>query len=295
MTAIKATTILALRLLSLLPLRANHALGGLIGRIFHAFPNRHNRVIRANLKLCFPDISQSKQQTLRLQNLKETGKNLTELGAFWHWPKSRIEDLIVEQVGRDILENAISKNKGVILAAPHTGAWELIGLILSCNYPMHFLYRPSRISGLDKPLISARERFGAKCHPISRRGLSALVKALKQGGIIGILPDQVPALDHGVYAPLYGVPTYTMTFLSNLANRTGAPVIFTVMERLPNARGYRLHYLTPDEDLQSSNPEVSAAALNRCVEQCINIAPTQYMWSYKRFKRTPAEHAPNYH
>ncbi len=251
-------------------------------------------MIDANLRLCYPHLPDSSRENLLRENLRETGKNLTELGPFWLWPRQRVSALIVEQFDRDIFDQAIAKNKGVILAAPHTGAWELIQLFLASTHTMHFLYRPNRIASLDKPLLAARERFGGTAHPINRRGLSALVKALKAGEVIGILPDQEPAPENGVCVPLFGVPAYTMTFMANLASRTGAPVVFTVMERLRHGKGYRLRFLSPDKMLANADPEVSAAALNRCVERCIAISPAQYMWSYKRFKHTPAEFAPEY-
>ncbi|OED35430.1 hypothetical protein AB833_29810 [Chromatiales bacterium (ex Bugula neritina AB1)] len=277
-----------LRLLSFMPLSVLHHIGNLIGRSFQILPNRHRRIIQRNLELCYPDLTVVKRNEFAASNLRETGKNLTELGALWRWSKPKIEALVVEEVNKQHLQSALNENKGVIIAAPHTGAWELIGLKLTCDQPMHFLYRPNRRSQINSTILQARERFGGKCHPITRRGLSALVRALKNGELIGILPDQEPAADHGVFAPFFGLPAYTMTFLSNLAQKTDATVVFAVMERLPAAAGYRLHYLQPDKEIYDEDPEVSSAALNRCIEQCIAIAPTQYMWSYKRFKAAPS-------
>lgn len=277
----------ALRLFSWLPLRINHTLGGTFGHLVHAFPNRQSKMIQRNLALCFPALSPAERDELAKKNMAETGKNITELGAFWRWPKNRIEQLVVEEINRHFLDDAITASKGVIVAAPHTGAWELIGLKLTCEQPMHFLYRPNKKPHRDETFIKARERFGGKCHPITPRGLATLVKALKKGGVIGILPDQEPAADAGVFAPFFGVPAYTMTFMSGLAARTGSPVVFAAMERLPKGRGYRLHYLQPDDKLYSDDPQISSTELNKCVERCINIAPAQYMWNYKRFRKVP--------
>ncbi len=282
----------ALRLLSWLPLPALHRLGSVIGRTIHLFPNRHSRIIERNLQLCYPTLSDTERASLVARNMRETGKNLTELGAFWRWPKAKIASLVTEEVNPQLLQSALADKKGVIIAAPHAGAWELIGLKLTCHRSMHFLYRPNRTSQIDSTVLQARERFGGKCHPITRQGLSALVRALKQGELIGILPDQEPAIDHGVFAPFYSVPAYTMTFLPNLAQRTGAAVIFAVMER--QASGYRLHYLQPDKAIYDPDPEISSAALNRCVERCVDVAPAQYMWSYKRFRKTPEGLNPRY-
>ncbi len=278
----------------MLPLRANHAIGTAIGWAVHKLPNRNSRIIQRNLELCFPQLDNAERQALTKRNLLETGKNITELGPFWHWNKQQIESLRVNEVGRALFDDAKAQGKGVIIASPHFGAWELAGLLLSLEAPIHFLYRPNRKSHLDQPVIASRERFGGKCYPITSRGLAGMVRALKKGEAIAILPDQEPAAEHGVFAPLYGVPAYTMTFMANLAQRTKAPVIFTAVERLPKGLGYRVHYFKPDDDLYNDNEVLAAAALNRCVEKCIDIAPSQYMWNYKRFKKAPEGVAARY-
>lgn len=288
MSSVRARlTDLTLRGMALLPLRINQAIGAAFGWMVHQFPNRQSRYIDQNLALCFPDMSSGKRARLVRDNMIETGKNLTELSAFWHWPQDEIRQLVVEEINRDVLNHALQENKGVIVAAPHSGAWELIGMHLTCEQTMHFLYRPNKKAHLNEMILSARERFGGKCHPITARGLSALVRALKKGEMIGILPDQEPNDEHGVFAPLYGVPAYTMTFLSALARKTGAPVIFAVMERMPKGKGYRLHYLRADEQIAHEDPHVACTTLNRYVEACINVAPSQYMWNYRRFRKTP--------
>jgi len=277
-----------LYLLSLLPLRLNLKIGVALGRIFHLVPNRHRRVVEQNLTLCYPELGDQERAILVKNNLAETGKNLTELGAFWFWQRDKVSSLIRGESGTEHLLAALAEKKGVIVAAPHMGAWELIGLKFTADRPMHFLYRPGRKPAFDNLIIGARERFGGKCYPITRRGLSALVRALKQGEMIGILPDQEPADEHGVFAPFFKHQAYTMTFLSNLAQKTGAPIIFAAMQRLPDNTGYHLHYFPSDRDLVSTDPQIAASALNRLVQKCIEIAPEQYMWNYKRFKKTPA-------
>lgn len=283
-----------LRAFSLMPLRVNHAIGSAFGWFVNLVPNRQSRFIDRNLSLCYPSLNPAERALMVRSNMIETGKNLTELGIFWHWPKVRIKNLVIEESNRHLLDDALARNRGVIIAAPHSGAWELIGMRLTCDTPMHFLYRPNKKSHLNQLILSARERFGGKCYPITARGLSSLVRALKKGGIIGILPDQEPGDDHGVFAPFFDVPAYTMTFLSGLARKTGSPVVFAVMERLPSASGYRLHYLPADDDIANRDPEIAGAALNRCVEQCVEIAPTQYMWNYRRFRKRPENGDPVY-
>ena len=282
-------------LLALLPLRLNLKLGAAVGHLFYLFSNRHSRIIEQNLALCYPDISSDERRQLLKQSWIELGKNVTELGPFWFWNKDRVKKLVCKQSGTEHLTAALSQNKGVILSAPHIGAWELIPLKITVDRPMHFLFRPGRKSTFDDLIINARERFGGKAYPINRRGISALVRALKQGEMVGILPDQEPAQDHGVFAPLFNHPAYTMTFLTNLAQKTGAPIVFATMQRLPDHTGYHLHFFPSKQALLDTDPLTAATALNHHVEQCIAVAPDQYIWTYKRFKKTPVGGEKRYH
>lgn len=276
-----------LTVLSWLPLSVAHAVGAAVGRLSGRLSPRLRTVISRNLELCLPELARSEKSALIQANLAETGKNFTELGAFWRWRRQRVANLVVAEHRRELLDSAIARQKGVIIAAPHIGAWELIGLYLTCQHAMHFLYQPAKRPELDEVIIAARERFGGKCHAISRSGMKNLVAALKRGEIIGVLPDQEPADQSGVFANFGASPAYTMTFLGNLARRNGTPVVFAAMRRLPAGAGYELHYLEPGQDLYSDDSALAATELNRCVERCLELAPEQYMWNYKRYRRSP--------
>jgi KDO2-lipid IV(A) lauroyltransferase len=276
-----------LRLFSWLPLPVAHALGAGFGRLSGKTSARLRNVISCNLDMCLPTLAPAEKQRIARSNLAETGKNFTELGAFWCWRREQVIELVKHEHSREVLDRAMAVGKGVIVAAPHMGSWELIGLHLTCRHPMHFLYQPGKHPQIDAVVIAARERFGGKCHAISRGGMKNLVAALKRGEIIGVLPDQEPADQSGVFADFGASPAYTMTFLGNLARRNRTPVVFAAMRRLPRGAGYELHYLQPGDDLYSKDSIAAATELNRCVQRCIDLAPDQYMWNYKRYRRAP--------
>ena len=108
-----------------------------------------------------------------------------------------------------------------------------------------------------------------------------MLKALGRGEAIGILPDQVPGVGEGEWVEFFGRPAYTMTLVTRLAARTGAPVLLGYAERLSWGRGYRVVV----EPLPESAPgESPVRTLNRGLEQMIRRCPTQYLWGYNRYK-----------
>lgn len=278
-----------LHFFALLPLRLVHGIATLLGRIVAQRPSlRITQVTRTNIRLCFPHLSPTDQEALVKQSLIETCQAFSELGALWLWRTDRVLGLVRKVSGEACLQQALQQGKGVVLLTPHLGAWELAGLYASSRYTLTALYRPPKLAGLHDLIHTGRERAGGRFVPTDHSGVRALYQALRRGQVAGILPDQVPSdASSGIFAPFFGIPAYTMVLVYRLARKSGASVIFTYAERLPQEQGFHLHFLPAPADIAAENLEVAVAALNQGVETCVQGCPTQYQWSYKRFKRRP--------
>lgn len=274
-----------LRLLARLPLTALHRIGSLVGWLAILFPNRQRRNALLNISLCFPGLSAREKIRLRNRCLCEFGKTYLEIGRIWLRPPRDSLDLIREVRGAALLRR--DDGRGLIVLSPHIGAWELAGMYLVAQGPTTIFYKPQKY--LDDLIVEARRRGGATLAPITARGIRALLRGLGNGEYAGILPDQEPRADKGgTFAPLFGVPAWTMVLVSRLARKSGARVIFMFAERLPRAGGFMIHCLPAPDGIDSEDDGVAAAALNRGVEQCIAVCPEQYLWAYRRFRRRPA-------
>lgn len=277
-----------LRALAALPLPLSHAAGTLIGGGLLIVPNQLRRISAINVPLCWPELGAAQQRRLINASLIEAGKTLCEAGALWLWPGERTLRLVRAVSGEEHLRNALALGKGAILAVPHLGAWEIIGLYCSHHYPMTSLYRPPRLAEMDTLVRHGRERLGAKLVPADAGGVRALYQALGRGELVGMLPDQEPGAGNGLFAPLFGVPANTMVLLSRLAIKTGAAVIFGYAERLPGGRGYHLHFFPAPPAINQAPIENSVGVMNAMVEDLIRRSPQQYQWGYKRFRTRPA-------
>lgn len=134
-----------------------------------------------------------------------------------------------------------------------------------------------------------REALGAHLVPADQSGVRALLQTLQEGNLVGILPDQDPGRDRGVFAPFFGIEANTMTLLSRLAQKTGAPVFLVFAQRLPKGTGYRLVCRPCPSLIATGTLEESVNALNGAVEGVVREIPEQYLWSYKRFKTRPGK------
>ena len=172
----------------------------------------------------------------------------------------------------------------MLVLAPHYGNWECLALFLG-KYATTALYDPPRIASLETTLRKARERGGVRMLPIDRRGIRAIYEVLVSGRVAALMPDQVPARNAGVYAPFFAQPALTMTFAHRLIQRTKPVVVLGTARRV--ASGFSIEFSALPQEVYSADPETSAAAMNRAIEDLIRTDPSQYQWEYKRFRRQP--------
>lgn len=276
-----------LKLTSWLPLPVLHALGYITGWLFYLIPNDLRRVTRINTALCLPELNHAERKKLEKASLKEMAKTGLELGPMWLWPQQRCLKQIKNIHGKDLLDIALKRKHGVILAIPHIGMWEIIGVYGSSRFNMTSLYRPPRLSALETIMRNGRERFGATLVPTDVHGIRQLYKALSRGELIAILPDQEPRWGNGVFAPFFGVSAYTATLLTRIANKSQATVLLAWAERLPYGQGFDLHFADVDALCYDQDPVQATTALNAEVERCVRTLPTQYQWHYRRFRTRP--------
>lgn len=270
-----------------IPFRVSHLVGGALGRVAYSLPGRTRHVTQVNLRLCFPDLSDAERARLGAASTAEAGRLAFELGGIWTWPRERIESLVREVRGAEHYEAALATGRGVALLTPHFGSWELLGLYHSLSRPTMYMYKPPRMRELDGSYFHGRGRFGAQPVPTTPSGVGRIVKALRRGGVVGLLPDQDPGRGAGVFAPFFGVQANTSPLVPRLLARTGAESLFCAAERLGDGSGFRVHYLPVAREMWSDDPVVATTAMNAAVEQAVRIAPEQYLWSYKRFRMRP--------
>ena len=278
---------ISIYLFALFSLKSCHRIGAIFGWLLSITPNRNLHVTTINIQLCFPEMDKQQQQQLIKKSLIETGKTLTEAIPMWQWNKDKLFNLIKRVHGERLLQDALKCKKGVILAAPHMGNWELLGLYCSAKYPTTSMYQKPKMAQLETIVKNGRERFGANLVPTDNQGIRAMLKALQKNELVCVLPDQEPSEGNGIFSPFFGIQAYSMTLISRFANKTGAKVIIAYAKRLTHGHGYEI-FFTESDKLNTDSIEDSVSHLNLEVEKRIREIPEQYQWSYKRFRKQPA-------
>jgi KDO2-lipid IV(A) lauroyltransferase len=290
--ALARLAIAFLRAWSTLPLSWARAFGGIVGRVAYLIPARPRRITERNVTHCLGDQTADRRTQVIRRSLIETAKTYAEFGAMWEWPPEKLHRLERQVDNAVLLEDALAERKGVILLVPHIGNWEFLLHYLMRCHGITALYRPPRIKELDEHLSRSRQRSGATLVPPSGAGLRSLLSTLSEGRLVGILPDQEPLKDNGVFAPFFGYPALTMTLVASLVRRYGSRVVYGYASRCPG--GFRIRFREAPEGLDDPDDVAAATQLNRGVENCVRECPEQYLWSYKRFRTRRIESQPEH-
>jgi Kdo2-lipid IVA lauroyltransferase/acyltransferase len=272
------------KVLSIVPLSVLHGLGWILGwAVFLCSPSYRGRLLANARQAEIGDRA-------AFESVGAAGQLVTELARLWFGAP-----VSVKWDGDALVEDALANGKGVIFLTPHLGCFEVTAQAYAQRFGQHgspitVLFRPPRQPWLRPMVESSRQRPGLQTAPTTLAGVKQMVRALKRGECVGLLPDQVPPLGLGVWAPFFGRDAYTMTLSARLAAQTGAIVLLAWGERLSWGRGYIVHFESLELPLTD---ELSTAvrSINAGMERLILEAPHQYLWGYARYKQ-PAQGAP---
>lgn len=272
------------RLLCHLPLAWLHRLGALAGWLAYLGSPRYRRNLQANLGQAGID------PALRGPAAAEAGKQALELARIWMKSLEETNAQVAEVCGWEFVQAAQARGKGILFLTPHLGCFEITAQYYSAFGQITVLYRPPKQESLQQMILAGRKRQQLHLAPADLSGVRALIKALKKGEAVGMLPDQAPKVGEGAWLDFFGRPAYTMTLAARLSE-TGATVLMAWGERLPGGRGYRLHFHPPGQPLEGDTL-ARAQQINHEIEALIRQCPAQYLWGYNRYKRPAGAEAP---
>ena len=266
------------------PLWALHAIGQAVGWLAWLFSPTYRQRFSANVKTAGLQFSQVRGA------IGQAGSMSTELPRLW---MGKSPAMVWTEGSLACVESAYAAGHGVLFLTPHLGCFEVTAQALTASFsakfgPLTVLYRPSRKEGLGQVMEATRARPGLDTAPTTLAGVRQMIKALRAGRAVGLLPDQVPPEGMGQWTPFFGKPAYTMTLAARLALQTGAKLMVIWGERLPWGQGYRIHaseLSTPEK----ADVDLLVLQINQAMERLILTRPDQYLWGYARYKQPRQE------
>lgn len=275
-------------LFSCLPWSWRSGLADLLGWIWRRANARESRVTQRNLELAFPEMDTAQRAALHKAVLSTSARQTFETLHLWtHPPAKNLSTHLVERHGQALYDAALAAGKGVIIVAPHYGNWELLNQWLASRGRIAIVYAPPESPVGDAFLQLVRGGDNVRQVRAEGPAVRQLLKVLKDGGAVGILPDQQPKNGDGVFVPFFGVQALTMTLVNRLAERTGATVLYAWCERINNKLQFSLHVEPAPAAIADPDPLIAAGTMSAGIEHIARRDPAQYQWTYKRYTLRP--------
>lgn len=279
-----------LAIVGALPTRTAMRFGEMLGRAGYLLAGDLRRTADVNLTLAFPEKTPEERRAIARGCFESLGR---ELGLFSKFSNGAMKSVfpLIEEEGWEHFEAARDLNNGVILFTGHLGAWELTSYGFSLlGHRFTFLVRRIDNEKIEELVDRYRRSFGNK----TLDKLSAarmMVKLLRGGESVGLLPDLNTLDDEAIFVDFFGVPAATNFLVAKIALRTRSPIV-PVFAPWDRSRGkYLLQVLPPlsieytgneDEDVRNLTAEFT-----KVIEAHIRRYPEQWLWVHKRWKTRP--------
>jgi Kdo2-lipid IVA lauroyltransferase/acyltransferase len=299
-------TRLVIALVRILPARASFALGAWLGATAYALMPRWQETAQRNLQIFYKDEPLGADTSVVRQQRIAIGREAAR-GLGWHviefirmgWlPVQKSLAMVVETEGLEHLRGALAQGRGVIVVGMHYGNWEMPGEYLAQHFPPTYAVgKEQRDEFFTKIAFPWRAKYGIRNIMAGNKANSAILRALKEGAILGLLSDQNGGRT-GTFAPFAGTIASTVAGPAALGLRTGAPVVLVYCRRIAPGQ-LRLVFTPPvskegiagvDPVTGKATPEAIVEMLTRInadIEAVIRADPTQWLWGHKRWKTRP--------
>lgn len=277
----------SMRMSHALPLSWQRRLGRVLGTIARWVFVKQRRIARVNIDLCFPDQTQTEKRRLLRAHFHAVGISFFEMAMAWFSPVERIR-AITEIHGVHYIDEAVRAGRPVLLWGAHFTCLDLGARTLQdLDAPVASMHNTQKNPLMDKMLLAGRSWFSQE--QIPRDGIRRLLSRLKEGYTVVYLSDQTHIGNQSEILPFFGVPAATNTATSRIADRTNALILTFFYRRLPDDAGYRIDIGPPLDGVRGDDPIADAKQLFGALEDYIQLAPEQYLWTYKKFKRRGAD------
>jgi len=286
-TLINHFVVAFLKLLSILPYKLLVLIGYGLGYIAARIPGDRNRVVKINLRLCFPELNASEVDLLSKQHWRLLGRSLVEKSIIWLGSTKQLSNMIEVKSAVDLT----SRRPRILVNMHFTGIEGSI-ILSALAKQQHWPRTSGFFQRMKSPffnhkIIEWRNRFGG--NSIDRQGNSKqIIREIRNGDLIIIAPDIDLGTKDSEFVPFFGIETNTVTTVSRLAKITGADVCMMTTTLKADESGYLCEISEPLKDFPGPDPKTDTARLNQYFEKEIRLRPAEYYWVHKRFKNPPS-------
>lgn len=279
-----------------LPMRSAQRLGDFWGWFVFVVARKRQRMADRNLAICFGDrLTPAERKRIRYfvcRNMFKTMLELFRLPAMTERDFERTVTFENPELLAEIIAQNRDKGRGTIIITPHYGNWELMAASIAREgHDLYVVARDAHDQATAQLINESRESVGVKV--IERDQVRAMMRVLKSGGILGILPDQ-HAKKGGIWAEFLGRPASTFVGTATFAIRTGASIVPCYGRRTDDDRIIVTAHEPlemPDTGDREADIMVGTQIINDELGREIMKRPAQWLWLHNRWRQPPGDMA----
>lgn len=283
-----------MKVIAHLPLPVLRGVGAGLGRLLHSVALPRRRVVDANLKLCFPELTEEERQRISRETFVFVAQSWLDRSWLWHAPRKVVESRLRLHGSEQDLNELANGEQAVILFAPHFYGLDAAATTLTMHMarPSMTIYTTQRDPMIDAWAREGRTRFGNVTALERTDGVKPVLHRLRRGEVLYLLPDMDFGPSQSIFVPFFGVQAATVPSLSRFS-QLGRAIVMPVLSRLTRS-GYEIELLPAWQDFPTGDIEADTAHMNKMLEGYIRAMPSQYYWVHRRFKTRPAGEPPIY-
>ena len=232
---------------------------------------------RKNIAIAFPRYSEARRELILKNSYIFFIRNTMQ---FLSFPKG-FQNAHITVNGKEYLDKALTKKKGVILVTGHFGVWEIMLAWFGLNqYSMLVVGQKQKNSGADTFVNQLRENTGIKMIP-RKSSLEFMYEALARNNILTLASDQ-DAKKRGIFVKFFNLPASTPKGAGRFHLEYGSPLIFVTCH-LERPNNHVLDILPIPTDSNSNIASITQS-FTLMLENIITAYPEQYFWFHRRWK-----------
>lgn len=262
------------------------------------FTIRQRRIAEESIDIAFGDEKTAEEKKKIIKTcFGNFGRGMTEMLYYLAHPDLVSDKIDIE--GKQHLDAAVAKGKGVIAVTAHFGNFALMMLAIArMGYKASSIIRPARDEELSGYLHKRRTGVGlGTVYAIPRREcVSNSLKELRDGNVLFIPIDQNFGSGGGVYVDFFGQKAATATGPAVFAMRTGAAILPMFMLRQED--GCHKIVIEPPITVHERKNEDEAilaamTEITNLIERYIRRYPHEWAWMHRRWKSRPSGQSSN--
>ena len=274
--------LLTMRLIVFIPLRLQVFISIPFGFLLRIVMTKKHKIAKINIDKCFPSLTKKQQQDIVKNHFINIFMSLFEIANCFFMSKKRLKKYY-EFNNKEVMQQLIASKENIIIMVGHFTTMLIVGRILADNFAFTDVYRPQNNKLFDYFMQTNIKKFGINM--VKAKDSKNIIRYLKSGSPIWYAPDQDLHFAKSVFAPFFNISTNTIIATAKLAKIANAKVIPLSFHR--TNKGYKLNFENIIQDYPSENNIENATKINQILENQIKNAPSQYLWTHRRFKTRP--------